>query len=197
MLSLFESKDAAREKALHQSRQVIRLSSKAIRSAHRGEMREAEELNKTAAILLSEIHKILSDHQDVRYAGFVDDAEAEHAEAIIVLSLIAGAGLPAIDEVGVSPVNYLCGLGDATGELRRHILDLIRLGRATEGEPFLQAMEEIFHLLMMFDFPDGVTRGLRRKGDLARAMLDRTRGDLSHAIVASELSEKLDRANRG
>jgi translin len=93
----------------------------------------------------------------------------------------------------VEMVNYLAGLGDTTGELRRHILDLIRRGKAAEGEYFLGVMEEIFHLLMLFDYPDAVTRGLRRKGDLARSMLERTRGDLTNALELAKVEASICR----
>lgn len=95
--------------------------------------------------------------------------------------------------------SYLAGLGDAVGELRRHILDLIRLGRPEEGEVHLAAMEEIYHLLMSLDYPDAVTKGMRRKGDVARSLLDRTRGDLTNAIgqrrLEAELKEVEERLN--
>ena len=90
-------------------------------------------------------------------------------------------------EVGVELANYLAGLGDVCGELRRHILDLIRSGRAKDGEYFLEVMEEIYYLLMLFDYPDAITRGLRRKSDLARSMLERTRGDLTNALEISRM----------
>ena len=96
-----------------------------------------------------------------------------------------------VDEVGVESVNYLAGLGDVTGELRRHILDLIRAGRAAEGEYFLGIIEEIYYLLMLFDYPDAITRGLRRKSDLARSMLERTRGDLTNALELAKMQESI------
>ncbi|HSD56786.1 MAG TPA: translin family protein [Methanotrichaceae archaeon] len=191
MLSSFDAKDRAREESLKLSREAIRLCSTAIRSIHRGELKEAERLMDEAGAALKRIYELLEKHQDIRYAGFVDGAEQEYAEARSVYSITTAQRILTPAEIGVDPVNYLGGLGDTTGELRRHILDLIRNGKPEEGEIFLEIMEEIYHLLMLFDYPDAITRGLRRKSDLARSMLERTRGDLTNAIEMSKVEATL------
>jgi translin len=191
MLAEFESKDLAREKAYRLSREVIRLCSSSIRSVHRSDLQAAERLAREASLGLERIREALLDHQDVRYAGFVDGAEQEYAEARSVYSIVARHEILSPDEMGVELVNYLAGLGDTSGELRRHILDLIRCGRASEGEYFLAVMEEIYYLLMLFDYPDAIARGLRRKSDLARSMLERTRGDLTNALEMARVKDSL------
>ncbi|MCJ7444110.1 MAG: translin family protein [Methanotrichaceae archaeon] len=191
MLAIFESKDRAREETLRLSRGLVRNCSIAIRCMHRGELTEAERLLTEAKSTLRKIQKLLRDHQDIRYAGFVNDAEQELAEANFIYSLISGCDIPAYDEIGVDMINYLSGLGDATGELRRHILDLIRIGKPEEGEYFLEVMEEIHSTLMLFDYPDAITRGLRRKSDLARSMLERTSGDLTNAMEMAKLAKSI------
>ncbi|NYT02822.1 MAG: translin family protein [Methanosarcinales archaeon] len=193
-LEHFEAKDAAREESLRMARSAIRSSSRAIRSIHRGEISQAEEHISQGLAALERINALLEEHRDVRYAGYVDDAEQEIAEARILLCIITERRLPPPEEVGVDLVNYLAGLGDVTGELRRHILDLIGTGEPEKAEYFLETMEEIFHLLMLFDYPDAVTRGLRRKGDLARSMMERTRGDLANALGRSKLEKRLKQA---
>ena len=187
----FEAKDQAREEALALTRVVIRRCGAAIRSIHRAEFDRAQELTDKAGDVLARITDLLADHPDVRYAGFVDGAEQEYAEARIVFSIITEQATPTPEEVGVEMTSYLGGLGDTTGELRRHILDLIRQGRPEEGEVYLEAMEEIYHLLMLFDYPDAITKGLRRKGDMARSHLERTRGDLTNAIGQKKLEVQL------
>ena len=191
MLAGFDCKDRAREEAFRLSREVIRLCSSSIRSVHRNDLASAERLMGEAALGLERIREVLKDHQDVRYAGFVDGAEQEYAEARNVYSITTQHEILTVDEVGVESVNYLAGLGDVTGELRRHILDLIRNERASEGEYFLGIIEEIYYLLMLFDYPDAITRGLRRKSDLARSMLERTRGDLTNALELAKMQESL------
>jgi translin len=193
MLDSFDAKDRAREEAFRLSREVIRLCSSSIRSVHRSDLSEAQRLIGEAASGLQKIRSLLHGHQDVRYAGFVDGAEQEYAEARSVYSITTRHEILAPDEIGVELANYLAGLGDTTGELRRHILDLIRTGRAVEGEYFLEVMEDIYHLLMLFDYPDAITRGLRRKSDLARSMLEKTRGDLTNALELQKLEATLRR----
>ena len=194
MLEQFESKDRAREEAFRRSREVIRLCSSSIRSVHRGDLESALGLMQEAGEGLDRIREALKEHQDIRYAGFVDSAEQEYAEARNVYSIIADRMILKPEEVGVEGINYLCGLGDLSGELRRHILDLIRTGRAEEAEPFLEVMEEIHSLLMLFDYPDAFTRGLRRKSDLARSMLERTRGDLTNALELAKVQRLFQQA---
>jgi translin len=191
MLAEFDAKDRAREEAFRLSREVVRHCSSSIRSVHRGDSASAKRLIGEAGFSLQRIRETLKDHQDVRYAGFVDGAEQEYAEALNVYSLIVFNRILTAEEAGVESANYLSGLGDVSGELRRHILDLIRAGRADEGEYFLEVMEEIHSLLMLFDYPDAITRGLRRKSDLARSMLERTRGDLTNALEMAKMKQSL------
>jgi translin len=193
MLAGFDAKDRAREEAFRLSREVIRHCSSSIRCLHRNDLASAERLMAEAGQGLKKIQEVLRDHQDVRYAGFVDGAEQEYAEARIVYSITTAHQILTPDEVGVEPANYLLGLGDVTGELRRHILDLIRDGQADDGEYFLGMIEEIHYLLMLFDYPDAITRGLRRKSDLARSVLERTRGDLTNALEIARLEQSLGR----
>lgn len=195
MLEGFDCKDRAREEAYRLSRKVVRLCSSSIRSVHRNDLAQAEKILSEAATDLERIRMVLKDHQDVRYAGFVDGAEQEYAEARCVYSITTRRQILTPDEVGVDSVNYLAGLGDVTGELRRYILDLIRAGRAEEGEYFLEVIEEIYYLLMLFDYPDAITRGLRRKSDLARSMLERTRGDLTNALELAKMQKALSGCN--
>ena len=120
------------------------------------------------------IREILKDHQDVRYAGFVDEAEQEYAEARNVYSIITRHEVPTPGRSGsghcqlpVRPRRCHRGTPPAhTGPNPQR--------RPAEGEYFLEVIEEIYYLLMLFDYPDAITRGLRRKSDLARSMLEKT-----------------------
>src|SRR4030065_2464650 len=91
----FDKKDAAREKGLTRSREVIRNSANAIRAVHRGEFDEALSLMQDSVKLLAEVDEALKDHPDVYYAGFVQDAQKEHAEAHQTYALIRGEAPPA------------------------------------------------------------------------------------------------------
>jgi translin len=186
-----DDKFAARERALSMSRKTIRSSANAIRSLHRGDLAEAERLMDEASLLVAEAAALLSDHGDVRYAGFVDDAGKEYAEARTTYALALGLPLPLPSDLGVGVTPYLNGLGEAVGELRRRMLDLLRAEQMDEAEATLDAMESIHGLLAGLDYPDGMTGGLRRTTDVARALIERSRADLTSTIVQERLRRDL------
>jgi translin len=197
----FDAKDAAREKGLTRSREVIRNSADAIRSIHRGEYEPAVALMKASTKLLAEVDEALKDHPGVYYAGFVQDAQKEHAEAHATYALIRGEPLPDPDELGVGYAAYLNALGEAVGELRRHALDRIRQNELGWGEGILAAMDEVYYAMVSFDYPPAIDRGLKRTADVTRSLIERTRGDITNAVrqqaLESALAELETRLNKG
>jgi translin len=188
----FASKNAAREAGLGRCRDAIRNSANAIRAVHRGEFDTAQELADRAGLLLSEAKAALQDHQDIRYAGFVHDAEKEYAEARLTLAMISGQGaFPSPSDLDVGLAAYLNGLGEVVGELRRYLLDLLRGGNVQRCEECLAVMDEVYGILVTFDYPDAMTGGLRRTTDNVRGILERTRGDLTLASRQRDLERRL------
>lgn len=188
----FLAKDAAREKSLHLSREVIRHSSNAIRAVHRQKKAEAEELLNSAQSLLKELSHLLDGHNDLLHTGFVHDAEKEFAEGSITLALISGKPLPDPKTLGVSYSAYLNGLGEATGELRRYLLDSLRQDDLSRCEELLAIMDDIYGVLVTMDFPEAITHGLRRTTDIVRGILEKTRGDLTLTLRQRQLEKKLE-----
>jgi translin len=186
-----DGKYRARETGLTNSRKIIRLSANSIRALHRGEHDRASELADEAGVLLAETVEAVSDHPDIRHAGFVSDAAKEYAEARLTAALAAGESLPLPAELGVEAAPYLNGLGEAVGELRRRMLDLLRAGELEEAEGTLQAMETVLDLLADLDYPDGMTGGLRRTTDVARALIERSRADLTTTVIQERLRRDL------
>lgn len=189
----------AREQGLTNSRAIIRRSANAIRSLHRGEIEAAAALINEAAALMEEAETAMADHPNVLHAGFLWDATKEYAEAKLTAALIEGSELPMPDEMGVDAVPYLKGLGEAVGELRRHMLDQLRAGHLPEAEATLRRMETVLDLLTELDYPDGMTSGLRRTTDVARALVERSRSDLTTSAVQERLRTELreSRVNDG
>ncbi|MFQ6015704.1 MAG: haloacid dehalogenase [Anaerolineae bacterium] len=187
-----EIKNAVREASLGQSRRVIQHAAQAIRATHRGEYEKAEELMTKAGELVAQMASSAPDYPDIYFAGYVQDAQKEFAEAKITHAIIAGQPLPDPDELGVEYAAYLNALGEAVGELRRHVLDIIRHHRLERGEEILQAMEEIYAVLVTVDFPHAITGNLRRTADMVRGVLERTRGDLTMAMRQEELQAALE-----
>ena len=191
------SKNHAREQGLPLCREAIRHSANAIRAVHRAEFEAGQELIDRAAGLLSQARVALRDHPDIFHAGFVHDAQKEFAEASLTLALVAGRSLPTPEELGVEHAAYLNGLGEAVGELRRHLLDSLRSGDVSHCEECLTAMDDIYSVLVTFDYPDAMTAGLRRTTDNVRGILERTRGDLTLAVRQRDLERKLAEFEKG
>lgn len=187
-----DAKYQAREQGLRLSRKTIRLCANAIRAVHRGEAEQSARLLEEARNLLDEAAAAMSAHPDVQHAGFYHDAAKEYAEARLTQAMVFTDGLPAPDEIGVEPAAYLNGLGEALGEIRRHILDLLRRGELGRSEELMENMDEIYHLLCTMDYPDGMTAGLRRTTDVARSIMERTRSDLSTTIIQQNLRIALE-----
>jgi translin len=186
------AKNEAREAGLSRCRDAIRNSANAIRAVHRGEFETARTLAARAGTLLAEAKSALREHPDIRYAGFVHDSEKEYAEARITLAFISGESkLPTREDLDVELAAYLNGLAEAVGELRRFLLDILRGGEVERCEDCLAVMDEVYGILVTFDYPDAMTGGLRRTTDNVRGILERTRGDLSLAVRQRDLEKRL------
>ncbi len=188
----FKEKYQARDRALSHGRDVIRNSANAIRAIHRGDLEQGEKLLAAAGGLLAEVDEVLKAHPDVYFAGFVHDAQKEYAEASITLALVAGRDLPDPKGLRVGNAAYLNGAAEAVGELRRQVLDRLRQRETQRCEELLAAMDDIYSVLVTVDFPDAMTGGLRRTTDSVRGILERTRGDLTMALVQSRVEQRLE-----
>lgn len=184
-------KHAARERALPKSRAAIRCCANSIRATHRQEFQAAEALMAQAATLLAEMATDLQDHQDIYYAGFVQDAQKEYAEAASFAALTQHRPLPTASELSIGHAAYLNGLAEAVGELRRYVLDQLRRGHLDDCELFLHYMDDIYALLITVDFPDAITAGLRRTTDATRGILEKTRGDLTATLNQAHLERSM------
>jgi len=184
-------KHAARERALPKSRTAIRYCANCIRATHRQEYEVAAELLGQAATLLAEMADDLQGHQDIFYAGFVQDAQKEYAEAVTFMALTQNHPLPLAPELSIGWAPYLNGLGEAVGELRRFILDQLRHSNFENCEIYLRSMDDIYALLITIDFPDAITGGLRRTTDTTRGILEKTRGDLTIAVRQAQLERAM------
>jgi translin len=170
----FDAKTSAREETLSASRRSIRASANAIRAIHRGEFDEARRLMADSRAALEAGRAASRQTQpDIYFAGFLQDAQKEYAEARLTEAVIVGAEPPPPEELGVEVAPYLNGMAEAIGEGRRAILDLLRRGEVADGERILAAMDDIYALLVTVDYPDAITGNLRRSTDVARGILRR------------------------
>lgn len=186
-----EDKNQARDEALRRSRVLIRHCSRAIRAVHRDERDVAQEHISEAKELIAASKEMLSRYPDLYFAGYSREAMKEYAEASIVFALVGDEPLPTPEDLGVEYAAYLGGLGEAAGELRRRVLDILRHDNTSEGERLLESMEDIYGYLVTVDYPDAITGNLRRITDMVRGVTERTRGDLTTSLQQRELKEAL------
>jgi translin len=191
--SRLDAKNAARERALPAARRSIRASANAIRAIHRLEFDAAKALIGDSRAALDEGLAAVEGQADIRHAGYLQDAQKEYAEANLTLALVTGTDLPGPTELEVEDAAYLGGMSDAIGEGRRRLLDLLRTGDVDQAEHLLDAMEEMYGVLVTMDYPDAITMNLRRATDVSRSLIEKTRGDLSISVVQKDLRDALDR----
>lgn len=184
--------DSVREKTLPLGRKAIRKCSEAIKMTHRGEFSEAKTLVKEANQLIIEASQGLAKSDFMLKSRGLDIAYQELTEAVNLLSLLESESFTPPGEYGIPSRAYLNGLADTVGELRRAILDLLRNDKLEKAETFLGFMEEILEDLHTFDYPNALVPDLRRKCDIGRSLVERTRGDLTRALGQSKLMKKLD-----
>ena len=190
-----ERRNAARDQAIVLSRQLIRHCSESIRAIHRRDWDGADAKLDEAAAGAAALKSVVSDYPDLYHSGYAQDALKEVAEAFITRAIIGGRALPSAAELDIESSTYLKGLGEAATELRRFILDIMRRDEdhSAEAERLLTIMDEIYDHLVTFDFPDALTRGLRRQTDVVRGVLERTRGDLTQSLRQQKLQDALKR----
>ena len=186
--------NAAREVALPACRRTIRASSRAIRHVHRQEFDDARSLIAEAKAAIQEAQRAVGPHPMIAFAGFLHDAEKEYVEAEVTLALVTAGALPSASDLGVQAQAWFNGMAEAASELRRHALDRLRAGELDRAEQLLSEMDDVYDLLVTIDEPDAVTGGLRRTTDALRAVLERTRADLTLTAVQARLQRTIESA---
>ena len=176
----------AREAVLIQCRKLGQLAAKSIRHVHRHQFDEAEALLEEAKTAARAARELLKPHPELNPA-YLHDTEKEMVEAAAVLAIVRGKSYPTVDELGAQVMSYLNGMGEAASEVRRFALDEMRRGNIAQASEILKQMETIYDDLITFDFADSMTGGLRRTCDALRAVIERTRSDLTATASQQEL----------
>lgn len=183
-----------REAALTLSREIVRLSANSIRNTHRADWQAAESLKSQARGKVEETKELLANRPEVFYAGYVHDGFKEYAEAELTYAIVRGLPVPEHPDLGVMVTAYLNGMAEACGELRRHVLDLLRANKLDRAEEILTTMDDAYYMLITFDYPDAVTQGLRRQTDMVRGVLERSRAEITMARRQQSLEDSLSQA---
>jgi translin len=166
------------------------LSKQAIIKTHNGDLADSNERLTEASRLIHEVSEIISGYPDLGRFDQVNAAMEEYSEARILYTLNDTGAYPRPEDVGVSIRVYLMGLADVPGELRRQALDALRKGEMGLAEERLETMEEIYlNLVSMVEAP--MLRGLRRKMDIARGVIERTRSEVTAEAGRRRLDESV------
>ena len=186
-----DGKELVREKALRSSRDIIINCRKAIQHIHQEHMKDANNHIKQASAKLAKLYDTTQSHQELYHAGFVENAAQEFVEAHCLYNIMQGKNLPDPDKIQTTYSSYLMGLCDLVGELRRTALDCIRTGKAKKADEYLDMMEEIYNVIIRFDYPSGLIP-IKKKQDRVRGMIEKTRGELAVASCERRIEYRTD-----
>jgi len=184
-------KNKLREDTHEYMRKVTSLSKQAILLIHQKKQPEAEKTVKDATEKIAKLQKLAKQYPDIIYCGMFSDALQEYAEANILLTLIKENRFITPKEINVPSIEYTLGLADVIGEYRRLSLDTLREGEVEKGEEYLKGMDEIFIGLLTLDEAYMLVPGLRRKTDVARKIIEATRGDITQEVRRKALEDYL------
>ena len=186
--SQLNEKEEVREIALKSSRNIVRLCGMGVRAMHLGN--DPAEVMATAMDELQKLVGITRDFPDILYSGIVESAMQEYVEVKILYTYTQGDKIPSHKALGVTPEAYILGVSDVIGEIRRLALDNIRKGYVEGASKHLEQMELLYDFLMNFNYPSSMV-AVRRKQDIARGILEKTRGDVTNAIRSHSLEKML------
>ena len=184
-------KDQIRKDSHESMRKATSLSKRAILLIHQKRFDEANKTLLEAKQIIADLHALADNCPEIVYGGMFSAALQEYSEGKIFLNLVKEGEFITLDEIGVPAVDYVLGLADAVGELRRLSLDALREGDVKKGEDCLRIMDEIFIELLGLDEAYMLVPGLRHKSDIARRIIETTRGDITQEVRRKSLEEYL------
>ena len=186
-------KEKVRGSAHESIRKAASLSKQTILLIHQKRFEEAEATVEKAKQLISNLQALSNEYPDVVYGGMFSAALQEYSEANIFLKMTTEDKLPSPKDINVPSIDYVLGLADVIGEFRRLSLDALREGNVEKGEKCLRIMDEIFVELLALDETYMLVPGLRRKSDIARRIIEATRGDITQEVRRKSLEDYLKR----
>ncbi|TXT59272.1 MAG: Translin family protein [Promethearchaeota archaeon] len=188
--SSIDKLDETREKILKIQRKIIRNCSIAIKSVHREDYETYEEKITEVQTKFDELEELVSVERGL-FFKYLKTPQQEYAEAVCFYSLIKEEDLPTPSELKINPINYAIGIADVIGELRRYVLDNIRNSNVDDLNRILEKMDDLQTHLFSLDYPSGLTFDLRHKTDVARTLIEKTRGDISLSVQMDNLKNQI------
>ena len=175
-----------RSSAIDRSRVITRKTKNMIHAIHTGydHTAVADDLIRERDGLFNSI----GDEPSVLYSAVVQDALGEYAEAFIFAAIVKGVDIPSFDSLGISPQSWVMGLADSIGEIRRMILTYLISGKLDVARELFGRMESMGDAVLGLDVPDAVAP-IRRKQDVARGIIEKTRSDITNAVMLAQYKE--------
>jgi translin len=184
-------KNKIREETHEGMRKATSLSKQAILLIHQKKYAEAEIFVAKAKEKISSLQILSNEYPEIIYGGMFSAALQEYSEARIFLTLIKECRFPTPGEINVPSVDYVLGLADVIGEYRRLALDNLREGEVKKAEECLEVMDQVFIQLLALDEAYMLVPGLRHKSDIARRIIEATRGDVTLEVRRKSLEDYL------
>jgi translin len=186
------NKNKIREETHESMRKATSLSKQAILLIHQKKYVEAEKFIANAEEKISSLQVLSKEYPEIIYGGGMFSAALqEYSEARIFLILVKESRFVTPAEINVPSVDYVLGLADVIGEYRRLALDNLREGEVKKGEACLEIMDQVFIQLLALDEAYMLVPGLRHKSDIARRIIEATRGDVTLEIRRKSLEDYL------
>jgi len=182
-----EKTNSSREFLIKNNREVIINCSQAIIAIHKNDLNSAKLKIKKAKMLLAKLKQKTACGLD----RYLLTPEQELVEAIALLSIIEGKQIPTYKSIKVSGESYILGLLDCIGELKRQIIDQIRIGNSKNAENLFEIMENLYLILYPFATYDKIVKESRRKLDVNRILVEETRLVLTEEIRRREFIKNI------
>ena len=179
--------ESKRETALSMSRSIIRKTKNMIHAIHTdGEFMTIQGALKEE---MKTLQTKLKNEPVILYSSIVDDCMMEFAEAMILSAIVRKKDIPSYETLKISPQSWTMGLADVIGELRRLTLTSLMNNDLKKAQYYFQNMEDIGSVIMSFDVPDAIVP-IRRKQDIARGVIEKTRSDIANATMLAQFNKK-------
>lgn len=169
----FDEKEKRQDKVLTQSREIVRLSARAIRDIHTG---EKVELSATLAELEKMVLEIRQFDDD--FSHITEHCYQEYVEIKTFLAVSYHQDLPSPEDLSMPVTSYLGGVADCVGELRRAIQICLKEDKEDEANYYFGRMNDIYDNIMLLKYSTSIIGPLKQKQDMVRSSIDHARSEL-------------------
>lgn len=158
------------------SRDVVRLSGETITALHSKNTRKSSSSIKKLRGMVSRLRKV-----EKGFEYYSAQAHQEFVEALVLHSILARNRIPSHTQLGESPVNYLLGVMDVVGELKREAFEELSSNNIAKAKSYYNTMRGIYDSTMHMRFANSIMPAFRKKQDVARIQIESTASELVRA----------------